>query len=425
MKRFVLGAAAFAAIALTVDMPAKCRLYPAANSKLSSANIAKANVADGAKPAAAALTAYYYTPMGMTYAGTDRYGRAGAELAFAPVSMWLQTSAETTSGATVEWTFATAVDADGNETLRTSTQTDLQFRLTNAGLASAPVLRVQKDGLTAEYTTAAAGIEYGKLGTEDNFAVNYVPGDTRRFVSVAEVLTLNDDAATANLNMAMAGSGFTDFKVWGFAESFYYGKDFWIRKIGTEVESATPLTARDIAVTVFERQKTSVTTQQIGDFAVSSITDCGGGYYYVVFEPAQPILVTTALQVVVTAVEGSDAQFAPVVPLQGSYHASNAGTASLYADFKMYGKQATKQYFDFYGTGLEDEVSDGYLNHWNIGILGTYTDPTGVGSVVAGTGTGPDRRVYNLHGVCVSADGDTSRLPRGLYVCGGKKVWVR
>lgn len=377
----------------------------------------------GQRNTAASASVYYFTPMGITFEGTDKDEKLGADMAYAPVNFWLQTAAEVSSG-TPQWTYPTGIKLDGTERMGASTQTELNFRMTANGRFSAPVLTSSAAPGTS-YTLAEDGIMYGSLGTRQRFAVNYRPGQTLGFETVDDALTCNSSSANAMINMIIGGGLYSNIRIYGFAESFYYSKDFWIQAINAEVSSATPITVDDIAVTVFERIKTSVKTTKIGEFHATDVHDVGNGRYFVTFEPAEPIFVTTAMQVVIHAPEGKNTRFSPVIPAQDSYHASNAGTASLYADFSLTGKPVKKQYIDFFGTEMSDDdnKSQGFINHWNVGILGSYEKPdTGVDGITADAESTASPFIYNLQGVCVATDGNLDRLPSGIYITNGRKI---
>lgn len=379
--------------------------------------------APGRHDAPQSTSVYYFTPMGITFEGTDTDEKLGSDMAYAPVSFWLQTAAEISSG-TPQWTYPVGVQSDGTERMGASTQTELNFRMTTKGKYSAPVLTSSAAPGTT-YTVAGDGIMYGSLGSREHFAVNYRPAQTLGFETADEVLTCNSSSANAMMNMIMGGGLYSNIKIYGFAESFYYSKDFWIQAVNAEVSSATPITADDIAVTVFERVQTSVKTTEIGEFHVTDIHAAGNNRYFVTFEPEEPIFVTTAMQVVIHAPEGKNTQFAPVIPAQDSYHASNAGTASIYADFSLMNKPIQKQYIDFFGTEMtdDDDKSQGFINHWNVGILGSYEKPeAGVYGITADTQAAASPYIYNLQGICVATDGNLDRLPSGIYITNGKKI---
>lgn len=381
--------------------------------------------APSAKAEATGAKAYYYTPMGITFEGADKTEKLGADMAYGPVNFWFETAAEQTSGR-YQWDFPTAVNADGTVKMGSATTQALNFRMTTAGKYAAPVLTM-KTGLASDtYTMAEDGVMYGSLGTPERFAVNYRPGQTVSFETADECLTANSESANAYLSMIMAGGIYSDFKIHGFAESFYYSKDFWLQAIGAEVSSNSAITADNIAVKVFKREKTSVSTEEIAQLHVADVCSVGNNRYYVTFKPDEAVYVSTAMQVVVVAPEGKLTQFAPVFPTQDSYHASNAGTCSIYADFSLVGKPVKKQYCDFFGTELTDEDDATkpaqYLNHWNVGIYGSYEKPAGVDGIIADQPLDESPLIYNLQGICVAADGNLDNLPAGIYIANGKKI---
>ena len=384
-----------------------------------------------AAPAASeALDVYYHTPEGVTFAGMDSDGNFNGDYAFAPVGQWLNTAAEATpASATFSWSYPVSKNEYGVEKMQTSTAENFQFRIREKGLYSAPVLTAESAGASASYSLAADGIKYGEYGTWSNYAVNYQPGLTTMVDQANNILSTNDPAATAILNMVMAGGLFTDIIVYGFGESFYDCGDFYLEAVNAMVYSEENLTADDIAVKVFLRERTRVDyNTELAQLATDEVKPLGDNRYYVSFKCAEPTFVTTAMQVVVLPAEGRTPRFSPMMPLQKNYRASNMGTASLYATFKFTGKQASLQCMDFFGTEVtdEDDVSAGFLNHWAIGVKGSYERPSsGVENVIADSAAATDAPVYNLGGVCVGSIADMDCLPPGIYISDGKKIIKR
>jgi len=371
------------------------------------------------------VSAYYFTPEGLTFSGPDKDGNFDGDYGLAPVGKWLVTKAEC-KGGEYEWSFPTGLDGNGNEKIRYSTQQELQFRMAEKGLFSAPALTVTSASGSVTFRVADDGIRYGEIGTPEHYAVNFRKAETLGFDTANEVLTANSSAADNMMNMIMAGTVFSDIRLYGFAESFYYGSDFWLQGVAAEICCDTPPGKDDIAVKVYPKIRTSVQPTEVGAFTVADVHPSGENRYYVTFAIDEPVLVNTGLQVVVVAPEGKETNFAPVIPVMNSYHASNAGTASLYADFKIMGQQVYKQYIDFYGTQIEDE-NDGsisYLNHWNIGVLGSYSRPASVD--VPASDELPDASVgvYSVAGVRVGTHNDIGKLPPGIYITGGRKIAV-
>ncbi|MCM1484172.1 MAG: hypothetical protein NC043_07535 [Muribaculaceae bacterium] len=370
-------------------------------------------------------TAYYYTPMGMTFSGIDKTGNFDGDYAYAPVSFRMQTAAEVTGG-TIEWKYPTGLNTSGTETFGTSTSQEFSFRMTQAGRYSTPVLSCINGSNTVQYCAANDGIIYGSLGSDSHFAVNYQPNQMTEFGTASEILNVNDASASAMLNMVMAGGLYSDIKLYGFAESFYYSKDFWLEAINCEISSKTTPALDDIAVKVFRREQTSVYTDEVATLTPTDIYAMGNDRYFVTFTCSEPTLITTAMQVVVLPAEGNKISFSMVMPLQKSYHASNAGTASLYADFSLLNKPVKKQYIDFYGTEVtnDDDTSAGFLNNWAIGIKGSYEKPAAINAIDADPTTADDDSIYNLHGVKVGSTKSDPSLPAGIYISGGKKIIV-
>lgn len=380
--------------------------------------------------AAPSVDVYYHTPEGVTFAGMDRNGDFNGDYAYAPVGKWLSTQAELMPESTpFVWTYPVSKNEHGVEKTATSTMANFQFRIKEAGLYSAPLLKADMGTVDASYTLAADGIKYGEYGTWKNFAVNYSPGLTTTVGNANELLSTNDPNATAYLNMAMAGSLFTDITVHGFGESFYDCGDFYLEAINAMVYSEQPLTTADIAVKVFHRERTSVDYKtEIAKLATDEVAALGDNRYYVSFRPAEPVFVTSAMQVVVLPAEGKATRFSPMMPLQKHYRASNMGTASLYATFSFTGKKAPLQCMDFFGTEVtnDDDTSAGFLNHWAIGVKGSYEKPqAGIGVVTVEADADPDAPVYNVSGVKVGTAADIDRLPAGIYISGGKKIMKR
>lgn len=388
------------------------------------------------KPKAAAtavislVDVYYHTPEGVTFAGMDRNGDFHGDYAYAPVGKWLSTQAELTPASTpFVWTYPVSKNEDGVEKMSTSTLQNFQFRMREAGLYSAPVLKADKGTVDASFALADDGIKYGEYGTWKNFAVNYRPALTTTVGNANELLSTNDPTASAYLNMAMAGSLFTDITVYGFGESFYDCGDFYLEAINAMVYSEQPLSTADIAVKVFKREKTSVDYKtEVAKLATDEVAALGDNRYYVSFRCAEPVFVTSAMQVVVLPAEGKTTRFSPMMPLQKDYRASNMGTASLYATFSFTGKKAPLQCMDFFGTEVtnDDDTSAGFLNHWAIGVKGSYEKPqAGIGAVTAEDGANSDSPLYNISGVKVGTTADIDRLPAGIYISEGKKIMKR
>lgn len=376
------------------------------------------------------LDVYYHTPEGVTFAGMDSNGDFKGDYAFAPTGKWLNTVAETSpASAEYSWSYPVSKNEYGVEKILTSTAEKFQFRINEKGLYSAPVLSVESGGANASYSLAADGIKYGEYGTWDNYAVNYQPGLTTIVGQANEILSTNDPNATAYLNMVMAGGLFTDISVYGFGESFYDCGDFYLEAVNALVYSEENITADDIAVKVFHREKTSVDYNvELAKLETDEVKPIGDNRYYVSFKCADPVLVTSAMQVVVLPAEGRATRFSPMMPLQKNYRSSNMGTASLYATFKFTGKKASLQCMDFFGTEVtnDDDSSAGFLNHWAIGIKGSYEKPlSGVESVAVGFPEDADAPVYNIGGVCVGSTGDMDCLPAGIYISNGKKIIKR
>lgn len=371
--------------------------------------------------------AYYYTPMGITFMGADKDGKFAGDYAFAAVNRWFETTAEVKSG-TLQWKCSDGLDSQGNEESFTSSSAELQWRVRKPCVISAPLLSLKSGSTTYTYTMAADGVRYGEIGTPTNYAVNYQPGYTTCFDVAPDVLSVNDRSATANLNfiMAMSGSLFSDIEVLGFSESFYECGEFYLQNISAEIYCETVPTTADIIVKVFHREKSSVSTEEIAQLSCSDVYAMGNDRYYVTFTCADPTFITSAMQVVVLPAN-KDIVFSPVVPLQSYYRDSNAGTASFYANFTLMGKPCVKQYLDFFGTETSDDNDNtlGYINHWAIGIKGSYDEPTSdLDDIVADHAVVNDR-VYNLMGVEVCRAADISSLPAGIYICSGKKFIVR
>lgn len=376
-----------------------------------------------------ALDVYYHTPEGVTFAGMDSNGDFSGDYAFAPAGKWLNTVAEASpDGAEYSWLYPVSKNEYGVEKTSTSTAEKFQFRIKEKGLYSAPVLTAEYGGAKLSYSLAADGIKYGEYGTWNNYAVNYQPGLTTIVGQAHELLSTNDPTATACLNMVMAGGLFTDISVYGFGESFYDCGDFYLEAVNAMVYSEENITAGDIAVKVFLREKTSVDYKtELAQLETDEVKPIGDNRYYVSFKCAEPVFITSAMQVVVLPAEGSSARFSPMMPLQKNYRSSNMGTASLYATFKFTGKKASLQCLDFFGTEVtnEDDTSAGFLNHWAIGVKGSYEKPlSGVEGVIVGTSE-VDAPVYNLGGVCVGTIDDMDRLPAGIYISNGKKIIKR
>ena len=180
---------------------------------------------------------------------------------------------------------------------------------------------------------------------------------------------------------------------------------------------------------VFHRERTSVDYKtEIAKLATDEVAALGDNRYYVSFRPAEPVFVTSAMQVVVLPAEGKATRFSPMMPLQKHYRASNMGTASLYATFSFTGKKAPLQCMDFFGTEVtnDDDTSAGFLNHWAIGVKGSYEKPqAGIGVVTVEADADPDAPVYNVSGVKVGTAADIDRFPAGIYISGGKKIMKR
>lgn len=374
-----------------------------------------------------AADAYYHTPEGVTFSGLDKEGRMGGDFAFAPVGKWLNTQAEVKpEGADLEWSFPTAVSETGKITMSTSTSKNFQFRMRTACTAPAPVLTATSGSAMASYSLAADGIKYGEYGTWENFAVNYQPGLTTTVGQANELLSTNDANATAYLNMAMAGGVFSDITVYGFGESFYDCGDFYLQAINAFLYSEKPLTAADVAVKVFRRERTSVYyDDEVAHLTVAEFTPLSDNRYYVEFRcEGEAPFITTAMQVVVLPAEGSDAQFSPMMPLQREYRASNMGTCSLYSTFTFANKKAGLQCLDFFGTEVtnDDNTSAGFLNHWAFGVKGSYEKPAGVDDIVVDETVSGDDAVYTVTGVKAGRAADFEQLPAGIYIVNGKKI---
>ena len=387
------------------------------------------------KPAAASSSnavisesAYYYTPMGVTFMGAEKDERFSGNYAFASVDRWFETVAEIKSG-TLQWSYSDGLNSQGGEDMLSSTSPELRWRVRNPCVISAPMLSVKSGRTTYTYTMASEGVRYGEIGTATNYAVNYQPDYTTGFDTAPDVLSVNDADATANLNflMAMGGSIFSDIEVLGFSESFYECGDFYLESISAEIYCTSEPTTDDLAVKVFRREKTSVSTEEIAQLTCTDIYSVGSNRYYVTFTCDEPTFVTTAMQVVVLPAH-KEFVFSPVVPLQSYYRSSNAGTAAFYANFSLVGKPCEKQYLDFFGTETSDDNGKvlGYINNWAIGIKGSYDKPSsGIDDITVDRISSDDDRVYNIMGAEVGRASDAASLPAGIYISGGKKFIVR
>lgn len=381
-----------------------------------------ATPAPGAAPAA-----YYHTPEGVTFTGLDQNGEFQGDHAFAPANKWLQTEAEVSpSGAVVKWSYPTAISETGVVTMATSTLTEFQFRMRTACTVPAPVLTAASGTSEGRYTMAADGVKYGEYGTWETFAVNYQPGQTTEVGQANEILATNDPDARTILNMVMAGGLFSDITVYGFSESFYDCGPFYLEAVNALLYSEQPLTAADLDIKVFRREKTSVYyNQEIASLSVDRVTPLSDNRYYVEFHSAgEAPRITSAMQIVVMPAEGSGAKFSPMMPLQKSYRESNMGTCSLYATFKFTGKQASLQCLDFFGTEVtnDDDTSAGFLNHWAIGVKGSYDKPAGIENVIVEAGAKSDNTVYTITGMKAGTTDNIDSLPAGIYIAGGRKI---
>lgn len=368
--------------------------------------------------APAPKTVYYHTPEGITFSGFDKNLSPGGDYAYARAAKWYNTAAEVSpEGTKFQWTFP-----DDNGVSETATTVNFQFRMRSEGTFPAPTLSAGGDS----YTLAPDGIKYGSYGTWEHFAVNYQSSQTTIIDQANEILAVNDATARANLNMVMAGGIFSDIEILGFAESFYDNGSFWLEAANAVLVSDKPLAAADVAVKVFKRVKTSVYTEEIAQLTTAEVTAIGNNRYFVTFRCDEPAYITTALQVVVLPAEGSTAAFSPALPLQKYYRDSNMGTCSLYSNFKFGGKQATRQYLDFYGTECTDEHDNttGFLNHWAIGIKGSFDKPAGITDAIADTDS-PDDPVYTTMGVRAGTRADMPSLAPGIYICKGKKYLIK
>lgn len=417
MKKYLICVGIMAAQAVTVN--AGTHLTP---------NDSKA----GKAKAPATLDVYYHTPEGVTFAGLNKEGKFDGDFAYAPANKWLSTAAEVSpSSASFEWTYPLSVNESGDVKYATSTLEDFNFRMKEEGVFPAPELAATSStGLQKSYMMANDGVKYGEYGTWQNFAVNYQPSQTTVLDQVHVILATKDATAEAYLNMIMAGGLFSDITVYGFGESFYYSDNFYLQAVNSLIYCEDELTAEDIAVKVFKREKTTVSYNvELAQLTTEVVTPLGDNVYYVEFRCAEPQYITTALQVVVLPAEGKDTRISPMIPLQKEYRASNMGTASLYSTFSFYGKKTSyPQCLDFFGTEVtdDDDKTLGFLNNWAIGVKGSYTEPAGVGNIVADDDAmDADDTVYNLSGVAVGKAQDMQRLPAGLYICKGRKVVIR
>ena len=383
-----------------------------------------------AAAAASTVDAYYYTPEGVTFSGLNKEGTFDGDFAYAPANKWLSTAAEVRpEDAEFQWSFPSAISESGKITMSTSSSRNFQFRMRSACTVPAPVLTATSGCLQSQYALAADGVKYGEYGTWQNFAVNYQPSRTTQIGQANELLATNDDDARTLLNFAMAGGIFTDITVYGFSESFYNCGSFYLQAVNALLYSEQTLTASDIAIKVFRREKTSVFyDDEVAHLSVAELTPLSDNRYYVEFRcDGEAPFIQTAVQVVILPAEGSDAKFSPMLPLQKQYRASNMGTASLYATFKFMGKNAKVQCMDFFGTEVsnEDNTTAGFLNHWAIGLKGSYEKPAGISDVLVDAPAMTDSAVYSITGVKVGTVDDFERLSAGIYICGGKKLIKR
>ncbi|MBQ8712647.1 MAG: hypothetical protein IJ551_07505 [Prevotella sp.] len=386
------------------------------------------------KPASAprqaeASSAYYFTPMGVTYVGLDRNEKSyEADCAMAPARTWLNTSAMVKGGSPV-WTFPTGKDDDGQEIMKTLSQKELQFR-NEAGLFSAPLLQSGTDEDAASYRLADDGIYYGQGYLADHYAVNFRPADMLGLYNLHDYFATNSTKANENMEY-VEGGWYTDIVIHGFSESFYESGQYYLLGARAEVYCPDGLTAEDIEAHIYKKVQTSVKDEELAQLSVGEIHPVEGrtGRYMVTFNvDGVPPLVTTGAILTVTNRGGSEKHISPIVPGMGSYHSDNAGTASIYADFKLFGSQRYKQHLDVFGLEMnDDDEPDCYLANWNVGLRTTYDANEALGIATHTTlPRKPDTAVYALSGQKVAASADAQgQLPAGIYVICGKKVFVK
>ena len=375
---------------------------------------------------------YYPAPAGVFYLGLgmDNDNNAVPEAGVAPknVNITFHTDVDLDYN-DYEWTYT---NPEGREV--SAENQDIVMNVAETAVVEAPFLFAQGYSGRGTYTMARAGIVFGQGYYYKFYASN---------LNVAEIYSEFYNVAALAVNYEEAGKNLadeyplkiSDVNIKGWGELYRYGGALCsfdaIRMAliftGAEIEANQveadiyQISVENGTYTLGRKLATYVNT------AIMKYDTYQGSYWYSIeFGPQEGTtapMIDSDVMVVFRLADGVTTIVSPTMAGTQSNHESDPTTSFVIADYTRAGNEIKSGCLPYQGM-LEGRYTT-YCKHWTSSAKINYdVVPAGVDEIIAQP-ENTDKAVYNMMGVKVSDNGLDANLPAGLYITGGKKVYVR
>jgi len=420
-KKFTFSIAALAAI---VSMPAFAQHIPAAPTAL--------KTYERPHRAAAEFEAFYPAPAGVFYLGlpmnNEHYDVPERGVAPCNTDITFSTDVDLSSN-DYDWSY---IDPSGK--VAEASNEDIVMNVAEVSVVDAPYLYVQGYAGRGSYQMARGGIQFGQGYYDDFYATN---------LNIANLNSEFYNAAALAVNYSEAGKYFadeypvniSDVAIKGWGELFRYGGapyQFDALRMaliftGTEIEAnqveADIYKIDDMNnVVLGEKLATYVNTQ------IMKYSTYQGSYWYTIeFGPKEnetaPVIKDNVM-VVFRLADGVTTIVSPTMAGTPNLSEQEPTTSYVIADYTRGGNSVQSGCLSYVGELKGREME--YCKHWTASGKINYDVPTnGIDDIAIVPEGNTDKSVYTLTGIKVSADGDLSGLPKGIYISDGKKILVK
>lgn len=426
-KNFTIALAALLGAALT----SQAQQIPTGTIALKSYDKVAKN--DVKREASSEFEAFYPAPAGVFYLGlpmdNEHYDVPECGVAPCGVDITFSTDVDLDSN-DYEWTY---INAAGKEV--EAENEDIVMNVEKLSVVEAPYLYVNGYAGRGGYTMARGGILFGQGYYNDFYATN---------INVAQLNSEFYDPASLSVNYEEAGQNFadeyplkiSDVAIKGWGEMFRYGGapyQFEALRMAL-IYAGSTCTADQVVADLYKIDDMDKVAlgEKIATYVGTNVVKYDSyqsSYWYTVeFEPAEdetaPVI-NSNVMVVFHLVDGVDAIVSPTMAGIPDLSEQEPTTSYVIADYTRAGTTYESGCLPYVGE-YEGRYTE-YCKHWTASGKINYDVKSDAVDTIAGDLQKEQKNndIYTLTGIKVATDGNTSTLPRGIYISNGKKVLVK